>query len=110
MLVAASEIIIRKYKPADREGCRRLWVELTEWHRQIYQDQSIGGTHPEDHFDKHLAEVGAGGLWVAALDSEVVGLIGLVVGEGDAEIEPLIVSKSYRSKGVGRRLVESGYR
>ena len=107
MIAVDGELKIRKYQPADRGACRRLWRELTEWHRQIYQDPSIGGAHPEDLFDKHLEEVGADRLWVAVLGSEVVGLIGLVVKKGEAEIEPLIVSQPYRRRGVGRRLVEA---
>ena len=102
-----NKLVIRKYLPTDRESCRSLWRELTEWHRQIYRDPSIGGAHPEDHFDKHLAKVGADYLWVAILDSQVVGLIGLIVNREEAEIEPLIVSQPYRHKGIGRRLVET---
>ena len=99
-------LVIRGYQPADLESCRGLWVELTEWHRKIYEDPSIGGAHPEDYFDRHLARVGADNLWVAVLNRRVVGLTGLIVKE-EAEIEPLIVSQSYRNKGIGSRLVET---
>lgn len=99
--------MIRKYKPGDRERCRALWRELTEWHREIYQDPSIGGPHPEDYFDKHLAEVGPDQMWVAVYDSQVVGLVGLIVEGEKAEIEPLIVSKMYRQKGIGKQLIKT---
>jgi hypothetical protein len=46
-----TEVIIRKYLPIDKESCRKLWQELTEKHRQIYQDPSIGGPTPEKYFD-----------------------------------------------------------
>jgi GNAT superfamily N-acetyltransferase len=98
-------LVIRNYREDDREQCRSLWRDLTEWHREIYQDQTIGGEHPEDHFDKHLAKVGSERLWVAADDSRVVGLVGLIVEGNEAEIEPLIVSKTYRSKGIGKQLI-----
>ena len=101
-----TEIVIRKYLPTDLESCRSLWRELTEWHRQIYQDPSIGGAYPEEYFDKHLADVGADRLWVAVLESQMAGLVGLMVKEEEAEIEPLIVSRPYRHKGVGRSLIE----
>ena len=100
-------LIIRNYREDDREQCRSLWRELTEWHRQIYQDQTIGGEHPEDYFDKHLAKVGSDRLWVAVDDSRVVGLVGLIVEGNEAEIEPLIVCKAYRGKGVGKQLIEA---
>jgi GNAT superfamily N-acetyltransferase len=100
-------LVIRNYWEDDREQCRSLWRELTEWHREIYQDQTIGGEHPEDYFDKHLAKVGSERLWVAADGSKVVGLVGLIVEGNEAEIEPLIVCKAYRGKGVGKQLIEA---
>lgn len=36
----------------------------------------------------------------------VVGLIGLIFREDEAEIEPVVVSEVFRRKGIGRRLVE----
>jgi len=99
--------VIRKYQDDDREQCRALWRELTEWHREIYQDPTIGGEHPEDYFDKHLAKVGADQLWVAVHDSKVVGLVGLILEGEEAEIEPLIVRKTCRRRGIGTRLIET---
>jgi ribosomal protein S18 acetylase RimI-like enzyme len=99
--------IIRKYQPDDKEQCRALWKELTEWHREIYQDPTIGGEHPEDQFDRHLAEVGPGQFWVAVCGSQVVGLVGLIIKGSEAEIEPLIVSKAYRRKGIGKQLIKT---
>jgi GNAT superfamily N-acetyltransferase len=103
----AMSLVIRKYREDDREQCRALWRELTEWHREIYLDPTIGREHPEDYFDKHLAKVGPARLWVAIHDFTVVGLVGLIVGEDEAEIEPLIVSKAYRGKGIGKQLIET---
>jgi GNAT superfamily N-acetyltransferase len=80
---------------------------LTEWHREIYDDPTIGGEHPEDYFDKHLAKVGPDRLWVAVRNSLVVGLTGLIVEGNEAEIEPLIVTKAHRDKGVGKQLIET---
>jgi len=103
----AITLTIRMYHEGDREQCRSLWRELTDWHREIYQDPNIGGEHPEDHFDKHLAKVGPDKLWVAVHDSRVVGLVGLIVEGNEAEIEPLIVSKAFRGKGIGKQLIET---
>jgi GNAT superfamily N-acetyltransferase len=101
-----SSFTIRQYNSQDREQCRSLWKELTEWHREIYEDTTIGGEHPEDYFDKHLNTVGPDNLWVATDDSRVAGLTGLIVAEREAEIEPLVVSKPYRGRGIGKQLVE----
>lgn len=101
-------ISIRGYSESDREQCRALWLELTEWHREIYGEPTIGGEHPEDYFDKHLAKVGPENLWIAVHDVKVVGLVGLMTSIYDEfEIEPLIVSKAYRGKGIGTNLVET---
>jgi GNAT superfamily N-acetyltransferase len=98
---------IRKYQPEDLAQCRALWKELAEWHREIYQDPSIGGAHPKEHFDKHLIEVGADWLWVAVQNSQVIGLTGLIIKGKEAEIEPLIISQAHRGIGIGEQLVKT---
>ena len=62
------------------------------------QDPNIEGSRSEECFDEHLAKVGADHLWVATINSKVVGPIGLIVNEKEAEIEPIIISKPYRNK------------
>ncbi|MBU7014965.1 MAG: GNAT family N-acetyltransferase [Theionarchaea archaeon] len=99
------EIKIRPYAPDDLEECRILWEELTQHHREIYGDPSIGGDNPGLYFDKHLADVGADRIWVAELSGDIVGMTGLIMKEQEAEIEPLIVSPEYRSQGIGKALV-----
>jgi len=98
---------IRKYQPRDLEQCRALWKELTDWHREIYQDPTIGGVHPEEDFNKHLTNIGPDLIWVAVHNSQVIGFTGLIIKGNEAEIEPVIVSKAYRRKGIGKQLVET---
>jgi GNAT superfamily N-acetyltransferase len=98
-------ITIRAYQDRDREDCRSLWRELTDRHREIYGDPTIGGEHPEDYFDKHLAKVGSGNIWVALRGSCVVGFVGLIVEGNEGEVEPLIVTRSHRHEGIGTQLV-----
>jgi len=99
---------IRSYTPADFTAGRALWDELTQRHRDIYEDQTIGGDDPGAAFDLYLAMDGLRGPWVAELDGKVVGLTGLLLEHGwnEAEIEPVIVSAPYRSQGVGEALVQ----
>lgn len=85
-----------------------LWKELTEWHRRIYNDPTIGGDQPEHFFDDHLAKVGPDHLWVAVHKSRVVGLIGLIEKGVEGEIEPLIVTEDCRRLGIGARLLATG--
>lgn len=33
-----ADVTVRPYRPTDLEGCRTLWVELVQHHREIYQD------------------------------------------------------------------------
>ncbi len=98
---------VREYQDKDHEDCRSLWRELTEWHREIYADPTIGGEHPEDYFDKHLAKVGPGNIWVALKGSRTVGFVGLIVEKSEAEVEPLIIAKSCRHEGIGKQLMQT---
>ena len=98
---------IRKYGAEDYLQCRALWRELTEWHRQIYDAPEIGEDTPEDAFDTHLTKFGSDCLWVAIHGSEVVGLNGLIIKENEAEVEPLIVSQSYRRRGIGTQFLDT---
>ena len=102
----SKSFLIRRYQEHDLVACRALWRELTEWHREIYHDSTIGGDQPGLYFDKHLAAVGAERLWVAELKSKVIGLVGLETRDEELFIEPLVVASDYRGKGIGSQLLE----
>lgn len=102
----SQSIKIRSYHAKDLEACRTLWKELTEWHREIYHDSSIGGDQPGFFFDKHLATVGAEQLWVAERDSSVIGLVGLESRDNELFVEPLVVASDHRGNGFGSKLLE----
>ncbi|MDH4104006.1 MAG: GNAT family N-acetyltransferase [Thermoleophilia bacterium] len=97
---------VRGYRAIDLEACRTLWVQLTEWHRDLYGAPEIGGDDPGAHFDQHLAAVGATNIWVAECDDDVVGLVGMIPDGTQAELEPIVVSPPYRGRGIGRALVD----
>ena len=99
------QLEIRTYQSGDLESCRSLWQELVERHRLIYEDPTIGGDDPGREFDEHLARAGAGHIWVALVDGSVSGLTGLLLAGEEAEIEPVIVTASLRSAGIGSLLV-----
>ena len=97
---------VRGYEPGDLDACRQLWVELTQWHRDIFDAPEIGGNDPGKAFDEHLAKIGAESIWVAEADGDVIGLAGLI-SEPDFELEPIIVSEQHRKHGVGRLLAST---
>jgi len=104
--VSVPGLVIRDYEPADYTACRMLWAELTEHHRRIYEDPSIGGDDPGRAFDDYLAAPERAASWVAGLDGRVVGLTGLLDHGTSGEVEPVVVTGRLRSRGVGRLLLE----
>jgi GNAT superfamily N-acetyltransferase len=97
---------IRKYRSSDIDACRCLWAELTQKHRDIYSDQTIGGENPGNNFNFYIEKKNLHGPWVATVDGHVVGLIGLLIEGEEADVEPAIVSKEYRSQGVGTAMLK----
>ena len=96
---------IREYEEADYEACRALWVQLTERHRVIYGDPAIGGDDPGGGFDAYLANPNRRVTWVADHGGEAIGMAGLIVHGDEAAVEPAVVARAFRSRGVGRALV-----
>ena len=101
---AAPVEVRTNYRPADLAACRSLWVELTEWHRQIYGSPEIGGADPGRRFDEHIERVGAQRIWLATIDGEVVGMVGVIQTDDEIELEPIVVSEQWRGRGIGRQL------
>jgi N-acetylglutamate synthase-like GNAT family acetyltransferase len=100
-------VSIRPYRQEDLEACRVLWVELTEWHRMIYESPGIGGSDPGRQFDEHLSRVGPENIWVAEINEQIVGIAGLIPSKEETELEPVVVRNEYRGLGIGRKLTET---
>jgi GNAT superfamily N-acetyltransferase len=104
-----SSCAVRSYRDDDRDACRALWRELTQTHRDLYEDDSIGGDRDlGDYFDEHLERAGADRVWVAEVGERVVGFTSLLLSsEGPSgELEPIVVAPDMRGTGVGRALTE----
>lgn len=100
-------ITIRAYRPEDLAACRDLWRELTQRHRNIYDNQGIGGADPGTYFDgTYLNHPQLAATWIAEQDGMVIGLTGMLIDGDEAEIEPVVVSAAHRSQGIGGQLIE----
>jgi GNAT superfamily N-acetyltransferase len=102
---ATPGLIIRDYAESDYPRCRSLWAELTEYHRRIYGDPSIGGDDPGAGFDGYLTTPQRAGFWVAELRGEIVGMTGLFDRGANGEVEPVVVTEAARDKGIGHLLI-----
>jgi GNAT superfamily N-acetyltransferase len=100
------DVTIREYQDTDFESCKQLWRELTQRHRDIYFDQSIGGDDPGAAFEHYLKKTNLAGLWVVEQAKLVLGMAGLLVDGNDAEIEPIVIRSESRSQGIGILLIK----
>jgi GNAT superfamily N-acetyltransferase len=102
---ATPDVIVRDYADSDYAACRSLWAELTEYHRHIYGDSSVGGDDPGAGFNDYLATSQRMGSWVAESYGRVVGLTGLLDRGRSGEVEPVVVAEAVRDQGIGRMLI-----
>lgn len=99
-------ITIREYQNEDLESCKLLWEELTQRHRDIYADPSIGGDDASAAFEIYLKKTNLAGLWVVEQNNLILGMAGLLIDNENAEIEPIIIRSESRSKGIGTLLIK----
>ncbi len=105
-------MIIRNYvRETDLQGCAALLRELTEWHREMYQNPPIRWGPIESDYDRDLDTVDPSLLWVAIHSSKIIGMVGLLLKKGrwgkEAEVEPIMVTREFRGKRIGERLLET---
>mgnify|MGYP001366200838 CR=1 FL=1 len=102
-----TDVKIRSYRPDDHRRCRALWAELVESQRVLYDDPSLGGADPGAGFEEYMTRIDLSGVWVAEHAEEgVVGLVGLLLEGQVGEVEPIVVTRQMRGKGIGRALLE----
>jgi GNAT superfamily N-acetyltransferase len=100
------ELVIRPYRSSDLSACRELYLQLVQQHRDIYDDPTIGESDPYSGLMNQLRDHGEESLWVAEIEGNVIGLVGLIVKGDEAEIEPIIVAESHRRRGIGTQLLK----
>jgi len=98
-------VTIRAYQTSDLDQCKALWRELTQRHRDIYEDPAIGGEDPALQFEQYRRQPDLASFWVAEQDGVVVAMAGLLLRGEEAEIEPIVVQTDHRSRGIGMQLI-----
>jgi GNAT superfamily N-acetyltransferase len=101
-------LAIREYEDSDYTACRSIYGELAQHHAEIYQDPSIAGDDPGRGFDIYLARTDRCGTWIAESDGKIVGIAGLnanISEKNVSEIDPVIVTVDFQSKGIGTQLI-----
>jgi ribosomal protein S18 acetylase RimI-like enzyme len=97
-----SQVTVRPYRPTDHAAGRRLWVELTRQHADMYGGPAGDGAG----FEEYLTRLDLSGVWVADHPTDdVVGLVGLIMRGRAGEVEPVVVATSHRGRGIGRALL-----
>jgi N-acetylglutamate synthase-like GNAT family acetyltransferase len=93
-------VIVRDFHESDTTACAELFAELVEVHRALYPDGDVGGEFALE-----------GRLFVAEEDGQVIGYAGLIPHRRRAELEPIVVARGHRGRGVGvalaRRVAEA---
>jgi GNAT superfamily N-acetyltransferase len=100
------EVHIRSWLPADLEECRNMWALLTQTHRELYNDQTIGGDDPGRQFDSYLEDTGAENVFLLVGEYGIIGMSGIQISEEEAVLEPLFIKPEYRGMGYSRHLVD----
>jgi len=103
--MAATTIEVVPATAGDIDAVRALFREYAGWLKVDYClkdfEAELAGL-PGDHTPP------AGGLWLARVDGQLAGVVGLrALGDGAAEMRRLWVRKAHRGLGLGRRLAEA---
>ena len=88
-------MIVREYRAEDEPACRALFEELVEVHRGLYPDAEIRGAFQIE-----------GRLLVAEDEGRVVGYAGMLRHPHSVEVEPIVIARGQRGRGVGRALID----
>jgi GNAT superfamily N-acetyltransferase len=99
-------VTVRPYRPADHNACRRLWGELVEHRDHLYGQADAGRAGDASAgFEEYLTRLDLSGMWVAQSSDGVIGLVGLTLDGSAAAIDPVVVTRRLRGRGIGRALL-----
>lgn len=113
--MSANEFIVRTGKRSDSSAAARLWVMSAEEHTtyDTVYTTAPGAEKTMRSFLDELANSGFSRLFVAEIDSEIVGFASGELREGSpafdartwASVEDVFVLPEFRSLGIGRALL-----
>ena len=98
-------VVIREYQDTDFDVCAALSRELAQHHAEIYDVPSIAMKDQAKWLDGLIHKEGYSGIWLVEVDGKISGFCGLFSYGEEGELEPVIVAKSSRNKGIGTRLI-----
>ena len=105
----AQEVVIRGYRKEDLPAVKWLMLQyLPRFYDDI--DESFSEFLTEAHergFDPFGYFTKAKRVWIAEIESEVVGMMSVSIKRGDSvKISPILIDEAYRGRGIGRKLIE----
>lgn len=102
-----AEVNIRPFENGDAAGVTNLIVGIQ---RGEYEIAITADDQPDLSSISQFYQTGAGNFWVAVVDDEVVGTLGLRdIGDGDVALRKMFVASKYRGEPhrVAQRLLDA---
>src|ERR1041385_8294870 len=101
----ASELEIRKAKPADAEGIAEVLLEAFGAYRENYTTEAFEAVTPSaDEIEKRFEE---GPQWVAEIDGEIVGTVSISIEPEGLYVRSMAVRSGAQGRGIGHKLMDA---
>jgi ribosomal protein S18 acetylase RimI-like enzyme len=103
-MLTNKSLVLRKFREKDLDECLQLGRQMVDYHRQIYEDDSI--PYDDKKLREKLKRTGEKYVkMVAEEENKIVGLLILEIKGRSCEIDYIIVDKDRRGKGIGKALM-----
>ncbi len=100
-----TEFELRAFADKDLEESIILYRQMVDYHREIYQDNSI--PYNDEYIRKKLQRTDDNYIKIVAeKDKRIIGLMAIDIKGRTCELDEILVDKSMRAKGVGTAFVK----